>query len=153
MKYTWGLFMFAVLIWEGCGSVTGPIAAPAVRLQERADGLVYQEGHDAPYTGQLVMTAKGSKDQWVSHYKNGLRDGLFAVFYPDGKRKANALFRMNKLVSGITWKPDGSEGSRIENGNGTFLMYHSNGHVARESVYLNGKRISRKDFPATGSCQ
>ena len=151
MRYTWGLFMFAVLIWEGCGSVASPIAAPAVRLQERADGLVYQEGHDVPYTGQLVMTAPDSK--WVSHYKNGLRDGLFAVFYSDGKRKAHALFSLGKLVKGITWKPDGSEGSHIENGNGTFLMYHSNGHVARESVYLNGKRISRKNFPATGSCQ
>ena len=136
----------AALLWVGCGSLSGG-GAPPVQLEQRENGLVYQKGHDVPYTGQLLMRVQGTRDQWVSHYKNGLRDGQFAVFYPDGKKKANALFKAGKLVSGITWKSDGSEGSRISNGTGTLIMYHSSGGKARESVYLNGERVSRQDFP------
>ena len=50
----------------------------------------------------------------------------------------------------MTWKPDGLVGSEVQNGTGTLLMFHPDGSKARESVYLNGDRVSRTDFPATG---
>ena len=100
------------------------------------------------YTGQLTMTTPGSQDRWVSHYKNGVRDGQFAVFYSNGQRKAEAVFEAGKLVAGMTWKSDGSVGSEVQNGTGTLVMFHPDGSKARESVYLNGDRVSRTDFPA-----
>jgi antitoxin component YwqK of YwqJK toxin-antitoxin module len=122
-----------------------------VELEKKSDGLTYRKGDPVPYTGQMIMTTRGINEKWISNFKDGRRDGLFAVFYANGKRKANAVFDRGKLVSGITWKPDGTEGSRIENGTGTFQMFHPDGSKARESVYENGVQIRRSDFPPAGS--
>ena len=123
----------------------------SIELETRSDGLTYRKGDSVTYTGQMIMTNSGTNEKWVSHFKNGVRDGQFAVFYANGKRKANAIFNMGKLVEGITWKPNGTEGSRIENGTGTFLMFHPDGSKSRESVYENGVRIRRTNFPAGDS--
>ena len=147
MKQGW-IILLGLLVCLGCA---GPgNAGPTVELERRADGLVYQKEHGVPYPGQLVMTTPGSQDRWVSHYKNGVRDGQFAVFYSNGQRKAEAVFEAGKLVAGMTWKPDGSVGSEVQNGTGTLVMFHPNGAKSRESVYLNGDRVSRTDFPAIG---
>ena len=147
MKQGW-IILLGFLVCLGCA---GPgNAGPTVELERRADGLVYQKGHNVAYTGQLTMTTPGSQDRWVSHYKNGVRDGQFAVFYSNGQRKAEAVFEAGKLVAGMTWKSDGSVGSDVQNGTGTLVMFHPDGSKARESVYLNGDRVSRTDFPATG---
>ena len=58
------------------------------------------------------------------------------------------MFEAGKLVAGMTWKSDGSVGSEVQNGTGTLVMFHPDGSKARESVYLNGDRVSRTDFPA-----
>ena len=122
-----------------------------IQLEQRSDGLTYKKGDMQPYTGQLKMTAPGTNEKYVTHFQDGVRHGLMAVWYANGKRKANAEFNRGKLVSGITWKPDGAEGSRVVDGTGTFLMFHSNGSKSRESVYDNGVRVRRTDFPAAGS--
>ena len=97
MKKEW-IILMGFLVCLGC---TGPGNAGAtVELERRADGLVYQKGHNVAYTGQLTMTTPGSQDRWVSHYKNGVRDGQFAVFYSNGQRKAEAVFEAGKLVAG-----------------------------------------------------
>ena len=143
-KHTSILAAALLALGVGCGSLGG---GPLIELEKRGDGLTYRKGDPAPYTGQLTMTTRGTNEKWVTHFKDGRRDGLFAVFYSSGKRKANAMFARGKLVSGITWKPDGTEGSRVEKGTGTFLMFHPDGSKARESVYENGVRIRRSDFP------
>ena len=140
----------AALLALGVGSGS-PGGGPLIELEKRGDGLTYRKGDPAPYTGQMIMTTRGTNEKWVSNFKEGRRDGLFAVFYSNGKRKADAMFARGKLVSGITWKPDGTEGSRIENGTGTFQMFHPDGSKARESVYENGVRIRRSDFPSAGA--
>jgi len=73
------------------------------------------------------------------------------VFYSNGQRKAEAVFEAGKLLAGMTWKPDGSLASEVQNGTGTLVMFHPNGAKSRESVYLNGDRVSRTDFPASGA--
>ena len=145
-----GAALAAAFLWmTGCGAPGGGLRAGSmIELETRADGLVYRKGDAGPYTGQLVMTAQGSGDRWVSHYQNGVRHGQFAVFYSDGRRKAEAMFNHGRLTTGVSWKPDGTEGSRVENGNGTLIMFHPDGSKSRESVYQNGRRISRQDFPA-----
>ena len=173
MQKKWILGFAIVLTWIGCsvpglGKIgmntpfgnrkiapvkTGLSSKPkvSIELETRIDGLTYRKGDSVTYTGQMIMTNPGTNEKWISHFKNGVRDGQFAVFYANRKRKANAIFNMGKLVEGITWKPDGTEGSRIENGTGTFLMFHPNGSKSRESVYENGVRIRRTNFPAAGS--
>jgi hypothetical protein len=147
-KHTSVLAAVLLTLGVGCGSLGG---GPLIELEKRGDGLTYRKGDPAPYTGQLTMTTRGTNEKWVTHFKEGRRDGLFAVFYSNGKPKANAMFARGKLVSGITWKPDGTEGSRVEKGTGRFLMFHPDGSKARESVYENGVRIRRSDFPPAGS--
>lgn len=140
----------ALTLGASCAGPTGPTGS-LVELEKKSDGLTYRKGDPVPYTGQMIMTTRGINEKWISNFKDGRRDGLFAVFYANGKRKANAVFDRGKLVSGITWKPDGTEGSRIENGTGTFQMFHPDGSKARESVYENGVQIRRSDFPPAGS--
>lgn len=145
-----GAVLAALGFWmAGCGGPGGGLRAGSmIELETRADGLVYRKGDSAPYTGQLVMTAQGSGDKWVSHYQNGVRHGQFAVFYADGRRKAEAVFNHGRLTTGVTWKPDGMEGSRVDGGNGTLIMFHPDGSRSRVSVYQDGRRVSRQDFPA-----
>ena len=136
----------------GCGTPGGRLPAGSlIQLEQRSDGLTYKEGDTQPYTGQLTITVAGTNEKYVTHFQDGVRHGLLAVWYANGKRKANAEFNRGKLVSGITWKPNGSQGSSVVNGSGTFLMFHPDGSKARESVYENGVRIRRSDFPSAGS--
>lgn len=146
------VFIFIVILGVGCGTSGGQLPAGSlIKLEQRSDGLVYRKVDNFPYTGQHVMRDVQGKIQYVSNYENGVRHGEMAVYFPNGQRRANAEFNKGKLVSGITWKPNGTEGSRVVNGTGTFLMFHSNGDKARESVYVGGVRVRRTDFPADGS--
>lgn len=138
------ILLFVVAVIAGCGS-TG--TGGTVELERRPDGLVYQLGSSRAYTGKLIMTTPESGDKWVSNYVNGHRHGDFLVSYSDGRQKAKALFDAGKMVFGMTWRPDGSVGSLVNKGTGTLKMYHADGSVSRESVYENGVRLSRKDFP------
>ena len=136
----------------GCGTPGGRLPARSlIQLETRPDGLTYKKGEPEPYTGQLIMTTQGTGEKWVSHYTNGIRDGQFAVFYANGKRHAEAIFNRGKLVTGVTWKPDGTEGSRVRNGSGTLLMFHHDGSKSRESVYENGVRLRRTNYPPAES--
>jgi len=144
-----GICLVTLALGISCGTPGGPVG-PVIELQLGNDGLVYRKGDSFPYTGQHVMRDAQGNIQFVSNYEKGVRHGVMAVFYPDGSRCANAEFNNGRLVSGITWRPDGTEGSRAVDGSGTLIMYHPDGSKARESVYLNGVRQSRTNFPPAG---
>ncbi len=152
MKHAGIILIVALTLGVGCGTPGGLLPAGSlIKLERRSDGLTYQKGGSEPYTGQLTMTVAGTNEKYVTHFQDGVRHGLFAVWYANGKHKANAEFNRGKLVSGITWKPNGIEGSRVMNGTGTLLMFHPDGSKARESVYKDGVRVRRTDFPTAGS--
>ena len=152
MKPTTIILVSILTLCAGCGTPGGRLPAGSmIQLEQRSDGLTYKKGDTQPYTGQLKMTAPGTNEKYVTHFQDGVRHGLLAVWYASGKRKANAEFNRGRLVSGITWKPNGSQGSSVVNGSGTFLMFHTDGSKARESVYRDGVRVRRTDFPAAGS--
>ncbi|MBP64102.1 MAG: hypothetical protein CMJ62_21495 [Planctomycetaceae bacterium] len=152
MKHAVIILITILTLGVSCGTPGGrQPAGPLIQLEQRSDGLTYKKGDPGPYTGQLTMTVTGTNEKYVTHFQDGVRHGLLAVWYANGKHKANAEFNRGKLVSGITWKPDGTEGSRVMNGMGTFLMFHPDGSKARESVYKHGVRVRRTDFPLAGS--
>ena len=97
------VIILIVALGVGCGTPVILLpAGPLIQLEQRPDGLTYKKGEPEPYTGQLIMTTRGTGEKWVSHYANGIRDGQFAVYYANGKRQAEAIF--NKGMSEYTKK-------------------------------------------------
>ena len=106
MKPTTIILVSILTLGAGCGPPGGRLPVGSlIQLEQRSDGLTYKEGDTQPYTGQLTITVAGTNEKYVTHFQDGVRHGLLAVWYANGKRKANAEFTRGKLVSGITWKP------------------------------------------------
>ena len=44
----------------------------------------------------MTMTVTGTNEKYVTHFQDGVRHGLFAVWYANGKRKALRLKRAGR---------------------------------------------------------
>ena len=144
-----GICLVTLALGISCGTPGGPVG-PVIELQLGNDGLVYRKGDSFPYTGQHVMRDAQGNIQFVSNYEKGVRHGVMAVFYPDGSRRAECGVQQWPAGQRHHLESDGTEGSRAVDGSGTLIMYHPDGSKARESVYLNGVRQSRTNFPPAG---
>ena len=65
-KHTSILAAALLALGVGCGSLGG---GPLIELEKRGDGLTYRKGDPAPYTGQMIMTTRGTNEKWVSNFK------------------------------------------------------------------------------------
>ena len=167
MKYTWGLFIFAVLIWGGCGSPGAGANDPSIMvrpvLMNANQGTLYVHPvTKQPFDGEYDKVVDGARLRFeikagLPHgrmqrwYPSGQmhedynqvkrqRDGLQRSWYPNGQLMMEATFQNGKLTNSKTWNISGKVASTVSAGNGTLLLFDTKGVKRRESVYLGGSK-------------
>ena len=164
MKYTWGLFIFAGLIWEGCGSTGGRANGPAslIRPEPTKSGMYVHPATKQPFDGVYDVVENGERlkmeikngwphGRWQRWYPSGKiheeynlvekqRDGLQRSWYPNGQLMLEANFRGGKLLHAKTWNISGTVASTVTHGLGTLILFDARGAKRRESVYLDGSK-------------
>ncbi len=131
------------LVWTaaccaGCGSL--PQGAINELEPPRADGLVYLKGDTQPYTGKHIQPfADGRKK--VLEYRNGLPHGNWEEWYNTRQRSAQSDWENGRILNGTTWRPDGTVGGQVINGNGSMIRFGPDGTQTRETHFRNGVRV------------
>ena len=134
------LMVLAAALCAGCESTPSNPGGPLSELVMRG-GLVYLKGDTAPYTGVNTMTDPGTGRKMVLSFKNGRKHGRFEEWYNLSQRRAVAQWQDGKIISGTTWKIDGTEGSRVVNGTGTLILFRPDGTRESEKIYSNGVQV------------
>jgi len=104
-------------------------------------GLVYLKGDTVPYTGELKMIDPNTGRKMMLSFKNGRKHGRFEEWYNSTQLRAEAEWQDGKIISGTSWKPAGTEGSRVVNGTGTLILFRSDGTRESEKTYRNGVQV------------
>ncbi|QBI54130.1 toxin-antitoxin system YwqK family antitoxin [Streptomonospora litoralis] len=99
-------------------------------VEDDGTGIAVYEGR--PFTGETVETNKDGRILAIVQYKNGLEDGPWLQWFPNGQKK----------VEGQT-----SRGGPI----GTWIEWHKNGQMAEKRIFNeNRKTISHKQWNEEG---
>lgn len=160
-----------LLAGMGCGSFGGGSFQPP--WQTGRDGLLHHSTTGALYSGEFDHTIDGERHK--GSIANGRKDGKFTVWYASGVKKVewtyvagqrhgqvqswfdgglprtNLQFNHGLLLSGVTFRPDGTEASRITNGTGTLRAYRDNGKLHWEKIYKDGQRVGQKIYHPDGT--
>ena len=138
------------------------------KLYEKKRGLIYLQGSNTPYTGEIRDTLEGRIVDY--HVVNGIKDGKFKIlnldgtpqmqgeivkglnqgewdyFYPNGKIESKGDFKNDK-PSGV-WNFYDSTGRKREVGeftlgvkSGTWLRYDSTGKIIERKRFNFGVEI------------
>ena len=93
------------------------------------------------------------EDAFMPNYRRIL-DGNRTFYYAhptkpnkfSDKKKWQVYFKDEKLISSMSWKPDGQKcpETNIINGNGLLVLYKNDGTELSRSYYKNGKRQKSK---------
>ena len=112
--------------------------------------LLYQKGHDEPFTGVFVSYDDEGRKEWEWSYRDGIRSGISTWWYPSGQLQQRTMFRADK--------EDGEEISWYDNGqievrqyyhagvlHGMYTYWHTNGFMAERHPYLNGSATGQEE--------
>ena len=137
------------------------------------NGMYYHAATGEPYNGTFDYTSEGSR--YRGTIASGKREGVFAEWYPGGRKKfeipyrnnrpdgravtwfengevrSDITFANNRLVRGVTYSSDGREASRITDGTGTLTAYFNNGRPSWEKTYQDGVRVRQRIFHDDGT--
>jgi antitoxin component YwqK of YwqJK toxin-antitoxin module len=95
--------------------------------------------------GQMVKNGNGLYSEHYEsgqkssegHVKNGLYDGSWTLWYPNGKVKEVGTYATGGYTLLTSFDPEGN--ALVVAGNGYHKSYYENGIVAAECLYRNGK--------------
>ena len=155
-----------------------PVEKPTTLPQEEcihmnevkySKGMAYQ--NDSPLTGKVCSYHSNGNTHTLSTYENGIKQGLWEVFYADGKREKSGFTR-NGSDDGLyrEWYPNGNlkyeyhydlgkkidiwkswyeDGTRYterhfmdDKLNGKVLVWDERGKLAKEYDYVDGILIN-----------
>jgi len=76
------------------------------------------------------------------NYKDGKKHGLQTEWDKDGQKKRETNYKDGKLVSALSWLPDGSKCplTNIKEGNGLLVAYGMNEQNRTETTFKDGKQ-------------
>jgi len=112
------------------------------KLELREDGLLYEIGEDEPFTGIRIKyyskdereSDDGEFKKYEIHYKDGLKDGSFVSYHPNGIQMNKGRFEVIdnesvKVGTFIAWRKNGTLEfeKNFENGelHGSYVKYHN----------------------------
>ena len=107
------------------------------------NGLIYKKGENKPFTGKVKGKANNKTIQY--EVKNGLKDGEFILYFPNGtvQIKGNMIKNKNEgewsyYYSDKTLESRGD--FKDDLANGTWVWYFHNGNLKEEGKYTDGER-------------
>lgn len=110
------------------------VSYPAISSDESnigADGLVYREGIESPFTGRIIDRFEGGQVKIDSSYLDGHPHGIQVRYYDNGKPALEASFDKGRL-SGIKSR------------------WWENGLIREEEYWSEGKYRGRRLWDETG---
>ena len=145
------------------------------KLQSR-NGVAYFARQMIPFTGVAIWELEdlekkeslykegkkqGVETWWYDNgqkkfegtYMGGKPNGRFTRFYRNGKKSYERIFKDQKLVAAIAWKPNGGKcpDTKYVKGNGKLCQYHENGKKESEITFRDGKKIKQKKWDGDGN--
>jgi len=119
------------------------LATPAEKLPvstKDSQSLVHFPDRSTPYNGWSKKMHANGKIEDLVHYKDGKRDGPWGRWYDNGQCQYQFLMQEGKMMVGKGWKPNGDASpTRIIDGNGLCVGYHSNGRKRFEGMRVKGE--------------
>ena len=110
----------------GCGETVD-----ASKLVE-IDGLTYEGGSEAPFTGVAISKYDSGQKKYEATYKDGKREGLQTFWHENGQKASEATIK------------DGEKG-------GLQTFWHKNGKKSSEVTYKDGKKVSETKWDKEGN--
>lgn len=175
MRILFASYLLFCTIIMGCAQGEQPeLTVDFAQLEMRGDQYnptAFLE--DEPFSGWAITYANGGAKYIEQQYKNGIREGAWRVYYPNGQLEKEG-FKKNKLDHGLykEWYRNGqlkyeyhySAGKKVgkwlswyEDGtryternfvndqlNGKVFVWDEQGVLAKEYDYQNGDLIHRK---------
>ena len=80
----------------------------------------------------------------VTIWKNGKPDGLWIELYENGQKMAERNHKDGKLMSAVSWKPNGEKclHTNVKGGNGVCVEYRPDGTEKSRSNFRGGEEVS-----------
>lgn len=69
------------------------------KLQNRNE-VYYEINQEEPFTGIGIKKYENGQLQIIQHFKNGIEDGDFKIYYLNGQLQAEGIFKDGKVVKG-----------------------------------------------------
>ena len=135
-----------------------------VELPEKAAGLVnLSDLRMGPHGWRVPSSKKEFSGAVFSlHYSNGKkyqqgtlaegkRDGVWLEWYENGAKYSELTYKSGKLLSSLTWKPNGEKSKNgIINANGILKRWHENGRLATETKIVEGNELVIRGWDSDG---
>ncbi|MBT3636978.1 MAG: hypothetical protein HN531_08565 [Opitutae bacterium] len=120
------------------------------RIQYRGtENLIFLPNSVAPYSGVVQsFWPNGQKSKEFSVLK-GMTQGSIGTWYENGQKKEEFAMESGKVVSVEVWKPNGEKCpvSMIEEGNGVYVWYMSDGSERERIRYEDGLPVTPENPP------
>ncbi|MEC8243480.1 MAG: toxin-antitoxin system YwqK family antitoxin [Verrucomicrobiota bacterium] len=95
---------------------------------------------DGKQHGLETFWYENGQKEIEQNYKDGKQHGLVTFWYKNGQKSGEDVFKEDKLLSSITWKPNGEKCplTNVKNGDGVMVYYYENGKKSGEDNYKDG---------------
>ena len=120
-------------------------------LRMGLDGLRFPSSNK-PFSGAVFSLhySNGEKYQQGT-LAEGKRDGVWLEWYENGVKNSELTYKSGKLLSSLTWKPNGEKSKNgIINGNGILKNWHENGKLMVEKKIVAGNELVIRGWDSDG---
>jgi antitoxin component YwqK of YwqJK toxin-antitoxin module len=117
------------------------------KLQKRGvkgEELSYPPNEQKPYTGWVKWMYENGQMAGLAQFKDGKPDGLWYDWYENGQKRGEVTYKEGKLMTFVSWKPDGDKcpDTNIFDGNGVTVAYNDKGTEVARLTYKDGEIVS-----------
>ena len=79
------------------------------------------------------------KEEW--NFKGGKSDEVTTFWFEGGQKSGEDIYKEGRLLSSISWKPNGEKCplTNVKNGNGVMVYYYENGQIEQMCNWKDGK--------------
>jgi antitoxin component YwqK of YwqJK toxin-antitoxin module len=118
------------------------VAVDLENLQiKKENGLEIFYQSDVPFSGWVKRSTP--QISAVIQIKEGKANGALEVLYSNGRKCMSQIFKDGKILSAVSWKPNGEMCliTGIKEGTGVTVLYDGEGNEFRRMYYESGKEI------------
>jgi hypothetical protein len=106
LRRCWLPALFALLVLGGCRPGPEP-SSGELKLEERSDGLTYEQGATAPFTGTHLERTESGHIRQQQDYAEGRKHGVWKLFYLDGVLKHQIDYCGGEIIRDREWFSNG----------------------------------------------
>ena len=111
--------------------------------EQNGEKIAYQ--NNIPFNGWIKVFQPNIFG--LAQVKDGVLNGIAEGFYPSGRKHISEIWKNGRILSAISWKPNGEVCliTGIKEGKGVTLIYDEDGNIFDRTFYHNGKQVFDKE--------